>query len=321
MAPSAYISTTTLWLDKPTYLNYQDGTNPWVTAVTVNWGKMSELLRTRSFQLDIARRTQTLAPLVGSQTGEDTIGEVITKTITLSSGGDHILYITVQAPTAQLSYELGTALADAYQEKSASDRADQANLAVSYYQTQINSAQQQLQKSTQDLRRYVAAQAANADPTVDPSTQPIAASLLDPKLSGLQSSVQEAQSTVNTARAALLAAQQDVSVASEGQAAGFQIEEPAKMPTKPTRQLRKMIIYPIAALAAGLGLSGVILILLVSADRSARSELDLGNTMRVLGSVPSLDVKRVPKKLRGVATRRAIGSPAGMALPAARGSR
>jgi hypothetical protein len=71
----------------------------------------------------------------------------------------------------------------------------------------------------------------------------------------------------------------------------------------------------------GLGVSGVVLILLVAADRSARAEADLTAGLRVLGAVPSLSLKRVPKKLKGVATRRAIGAPAGMALPAARGTR
>jgi hypothetical protein len=93
------------------------------------------------------------------------------------------------------------------------------------------------------------------------------------------------------------------------------------MPTGPTRQLKKILVYPIAAAVAGLGLSSVLLVLFVAADRSARGESDIAPGLRLLGMVPSLTVKRVPKKLRGVATRRALGAAAGMALPAPRGAR
>ena len=43
---------------------------------------------------------------------------------------------------------------------------------------------------------------------------------------------------------------------------------------------------------------------------------DLPPGLRVLGSLPVLKVKRVPKQLRGVATRRAIGGVASTALTA-----
>ena len=67
-------------------------------------------------------------------------------------------------------------------------------------------------------------------------------------------------------------------------------------------------------------IAAVLLVLLVATDRSIRSETDLGPGIRSLGVVPLLQLKNVPKKLRAVATRRAIGATAGMALPAHSGA-
>jgi len=322
-APTAFDTTTTIWVDHPAYLSYQDGTSPWVTPSGNHKGRLTELLHTRAFEADVATRT-SLAPLVGTPVGEQRIDDLIVRSVTLANPGDHLLVVAVSAPTARLSYELCTALVAAYQEKSEADQADQTNLAVSYYQGRIAEADQQVTKTGQDLRRYLATKAANSDPTasLDPNSMgSIPAALLDPKLAALQASAQQAQSDVNNARGAQLAAQRDAAAAAQGQQLGWQILDAARVPSAPTRQLRKILVYPVAAAVAGLGLSGVLLVLFVAADRSARGETDLTPGLRLLGVVPTLGLKRVPKHLRGVATRRAIGAAAGMALPAAPGSR
>ena len=79
-------------------------------------------------------------------------------------------------------------------------------------------------------------------------------------------------------------------------------------------------MYPAAGLVAGLLLSGALLVLLVAADRSVRSERDLLPSARVVGAIPRLKLRRMPKKAGPDATRRAIGFVAGTALPAPRGA-
>jgi hypothetical protein len=87
--------------------------------------------------------------------------------------------------------------------------------------------------------------------------------------------------------------------------------------------LKKQLIFPIAGLVVGMGLSLVLLVLLVAGDRSVRSETDLPQGARVLGAVPQLNLKlkRLPKAARKDAMRRAIGFVAGTALPAPTGSK
>ena len=326
-APFTFDSYTTIWVDHPAYLNYQDGTNPWITPAQVQTDRMSEMLATRPFELDIAKRT-SLAPLIGNPAGEARIDELLKSTISLVRPGEHLIVVGIMAPNAQLSLELNNALVAAYQEKVQADLADQTALAISYYQSHIQDAQKQVATSDANLRRYLATQAANGDTsnfsstTTDPTgPSAISATLLDPKLGSLTTAVQQAQSDASSAQSALLAAEQDSAATLQGQQIGFQVLDPATLPTKPTRVLRKLLVYPIAALVSGLGLSAMLLVLFVAADRSARGESDLVPGLRLLGAVPSLKVKRVPKKLRPVATRRAIGAAAGMALSAPRGAR
>jgi capsular polysaccharide biosynthesis protein len=322
--PPVYETSVSVWIDRPAYLNTRDGTNAWVSAVQTQSGRLSELLRTRAFLTDVVQRT-SLAPLAGSPAGLTRLAEMITRDVTIGSAGtmagpattsEHLLVIRVQGATAQVAYELCKAIVDAYQEKTSADQADQAGVAVDFYTSRLQDSQQQLNKAGQDLRRYAAIVQSNSSETSQPdAASGLTAAMLDPKLGALQSNLQAAQLDVHNAQAALNQAQQDAMMAEQGQQFGFQVLDAPQVATAATAQIKKIIIYPIAALVVGLGLTGMLLVLLVASDRSVRSEQDLAPGLRVLGTVPMLQLKRVPKKLRSVATRRAMGAPAGMALP------
>jgi capsular polysaccharide biosynthesis protein len=328
--PPVYETTVSVWIDHPPLLNYNDGSSSWVSGVQNQSSRLSELLRTRAFMSDVASRT-SLAPLLNSSAGQTRVADLIARDVIIGGAAgaatpsvtDHLLVIRIQANTAQLSYELCKAIVDAYQEKSAADQTDQASVAVDFYQSQLQTAQQQLAKSTQDLRRYATAvQANNPDAAQASDAQGgLAAAMLDPKLGALQSNVQAAQLDVKNAQANLNQAQQSAMMSAQGQQYGFQVLDAPQLPTAATTQIKKIVIYPIAAAVVGLGLTAMLLVLLVASDRSVRSELDLSSGLRVLGIVPSLQLKRVPKKLRPGATRRAIGAAAGMALPASGGAK
>jgi uncharacterized protein involved in exopolysaccharide biosynthesis len=331
-------TTVSVWVDHPAYLSYKDDTtNTWVTGVQTQSSRLSELLRTRAFVVDVAQRT-SLAPLVGSTSGENRINELITRGVTVGApanttgpttstttpnASEHLLVIRVQAASAQVSYELCKAIVDAYQEKMAADQSDQASLAADFYQSRLQDAQTQMSKATSDLRRYVASHQADiADSTLsDPNQQGLTAAMLDPRLGALQDSVLASQNAVKSAQAALDQAQQEAMMSAEGQQYGFQVLDPATMPTVATPQTKKIVIYPVAALVAGLALTALLLMLFVASDRSVRADTDLAPGVRVLGTIPFLQVKRIPKKLRPVATRRAMGAAAGASLPAPGGAR
>jgi uncharacterized protein involved in exopolysaccharide biosynthesis len=322
LLPAQFDSSASIWVDRPSYLDFKDTSNPYQSPVQTQSSRLSDLLHTRAFVDDVASRT-SLAPLVGSVSGEERISELISRGVTIgatsdahAAASDHLLVLHVQASSAQLAYELCTAIVNAYQDKNTADLSDQASVAVDFYQSRLQDAQQNLNQASQNLRRYVAARQASDDGATDPTQGNLPATLLDPKLGELQSSFQQAQAGVNSAQTTLTQAQRDASASAQGQQLGFQVLDPPQLATIATPQFKKIIIYPIAALVVGLGLSALLVVLLVAGDRSIRSESDLSGHFRVLGTVPMLELKRLPKDLRAVGTRRAMGARAGTALPA-----
>jgi uncharacterized protein involved in exopolysaccharide biosynthesis len=322
--PPVYETAVGIWIDRPAYINYKETGNAWVSAVQSQSTRLGELLRTRAFQNDVANRT-SLAALTQTPQGQSRLADLMQKSIaiggatttTAAAASEHLMVVRVQTGSPQLSYELSKAIVDAYQEKTAADQADQTNLAVDFYKGRVQEAQQRLTKAQQDLRRY----AASKPDELSQDQNSALAAMLDPRLGSLQTAVQSAQLDFNNAQGILAQSQQDAAAAAQGDTYGFQVLDPPQLPTAPTPQIKKMIIYPVAAAVVGLALSGMLLVLFVAADRSVRTETDLLPGLRVLGGIPNLDLKRVPKQLRPVATRRAIGAYAGAALPSPGGAR
>jgi hypothetical protein len=325
-APVYYEAWTGIWVDRPTYLSFsQAGWNNYATPAQNQTNALNEQLRTRSFMMDIARRTQ-LAPLIGNPKGEDRILTIFNNGLTITPTGEHLLVLHFRADTAKLSYDLLNATVDAFKEGAATDRVNQASLAISFYQSQLQDAQDQVNKLTSTARQYVAANprlgslSPQSGQQIDP-VLPVTAT--DPQLADLMGQLQFQQKEVDRIRGALSQAQFDASAGLEGQELGFQVIDAAQIPAAPTRALKKQLIIPIAGLVGGLALSAVLMVLLVASDRAVRSEGDLPTNARILSVMPQLKLKlrRIPKSARRDAMRRAIGFAAGTALPAPGGSK
>jgi uncharacterized protein involved in exopolysaccharide biosynthesis len=325
-APVYYEAWTGVWVDRPQYLAYsQAGWNIYASPAQNQSNALNEQLRTRSFMMDIAKRTQ-LAPLVGNQRGEDRILTIFNNGLTITPNGEHLLVLHFRADTPKLAYDLLNATVDAFKEGAATDRVNQASLAISFYESQLQDRQDQLGKLTASARQYVAANPRLGSLSPQPGSQidpvlPVTAT--DPQLADLMGQIQFQQTEVARLRSQLEQARFDASAGLEGQDLGFQIIDPAQVPPAPTRALKKQLIFPIAGLVGGFALSAVLLVLLVTGDRSVRSEGDLPTSARVLSVMPQLNLKlrRIPKAARKDAMRRAIGFAAGTALPAPGGSK
>jgi uncharacterized protein involved in exopolysaccharide biosynthesis len=333
-APIYYESWAGIWVDKPQYLAYSDF-SPYSSPASQQSNRLVEVMRTRSFITDIAKRT-SLAPLVGNSRGEERINSIIGTGFTMIPNGDHLLVLHFRADSPRLAFDMLNAIIDTFRENAATDRVNQASLAISFYQGRLQTAQEELKQTTTSVRQYVSANPALASLNLDRSgsctvTQGggcvndffLPPQQSDPQLADMMGKLKSNQAQVEALRAALETAQFDASAGLEGQELGFQTIDPPQLPTGPTRALRKQLVYPIAGLVAGMALSLVILVLFVTADRSVRSESDLPEGARLLGAVPQLNLKlkRLPKSARRDAMRRAIGFVAGTALPAPTGSK
>jgi uncharacterized protein involved in exopolysaccharide biosynthesis len=321
--PAYYESVSGVWVQNPTYLDVK-GTPAFTSAAVSQSNQISELLHTRAFMIDVVNRT-SLAPLLQTRSGEARVQDLIDKgvMVTAVAGGTHLITIRTRFSTAQVAVQVAQAIIDAYKQRMSDDQLNQSGVAISFFQSQLQSAQDDLTKASQAYSQYAIAMgyASAGDGTpLSPDAQSMAS--VDSTFADLQATQKFAQQQVEQSRAALQSAEQSSAAAAQGADVGFEVLDPPQLPTAPTPQLKSILVFVLAALVIGLGISGTLLVLLVAGDRSVRRESDLQPPVRVLGVVPALRVKqRLPKPVRSAATRRAIGFAAGTALPAPKGAK
>jgi uncharacterized protein involved in exopolysaccharide biosynthesis len=314
MTPLYYEGWTAVWIGQPAYIAATDQANPYLSPAQNQANRMTELLKTQSFLTDVARRT-SLAPLTGSTVGQERLQALVLGQISMQPSGNNLLAIRYRSTTQQLTLQVLQALIDAYTEKTANDRTSQGTLAISFYESRVQATQDQAKQSADAVRRYVQASRLSIDPSVSGDLTGLdTAATTDPQLKQLQSQAEFDQKQLDDARASLDKARFQVDAADQGQDLSFQVIDPPRIPTGASRDVKKLIIAPIAALLVGLIGSGVLLVIILASDRSIRSETDLVPPVRVLGIVPKLKLKRVPKRDRSTAIRRAIGFAGGSSL-------
>ena len=314
-----YESAAGVWVERPTYIPAAEDWNRYVSPAQNQHSKLTEMLRTRAFVEDVARRT-TLAPLLATNEGREELAEYLQRSISAVATGSKLLTIRVRADSPDIAYEVINATLNAFRDRSANDRANQTSMVIAFYEGQVKNAEDELTRARDGLRRYLAANPRYAQ--VDPSSRTVGQSLnlpvaaIDPVLSDLIRAQENAQKEQERLRGLLDQAQFDSQASLEGGDAAFQVIDQPVLPTSSQRERRRLIIFPTAALLVGLIVGAALLIILTVADRSARWPEDLDKVGKVIGIVPRMDV-RVPRKaLPTGATRKAIGFVAGTALPA-----
>ncbi len=301
---SRYEARAGVWVERPTYLSSTDEFERFSTPAQSQANRLSELFRTRAFESDVARRTR-LALLAESEEGVEQLQRLFTNDLEVATQGNHLVVIRFRADSAELSNSVVSAIVDAFKEKAHADRLAQADLAISFYAQRVKEVEQKLVASQGALRAFV-----SANPRSSGN------GLIDLQLSELQRTVERDRLDVDGARGSLEQARLDSAASLKGQELGFQVIDPPSLPPSPSRPpLRRLLLLPAVALLLGLGVSAGILALFIAGDRSVRSAADLPAGTRLLGTVPYLRPRNVP---RGAAhaTRRAVGFAAGAALQA-----
>jgi uncharacterized protein involved in exopolysaccharide biosynthesis len=307
ISPPYYEASAGIWVDRPDYLTYNDNWNQYITPAQNQSGALTELLKSRSFQTNVARRT-SLAPLADTNEGQKQLDTLFQKRLYVFANGAHLLELHFRAPTPQLALEMTNAAVSAFRETASAQRVNQANLATTFYQARLQSTEDQLSKSTDAVRRYIAANprlsAIDANAGAGATTAArlgLPAAAVDPTLADLLRQLDADQKSVDRASQSLEQARYDSAAAIEGQQLGFQLIDAPKLPTELSYERKKIGAYVAAGLLAGLGISATLLMLLTAADRSVRYEAELAALVPgtpVLGSVPLMSMNRLPKTLR-----------------------
>ena len=315
-----------IWVDRASFVATSDGWDQYLTPAQNQNTRLVDLLRTRAFRSEIARRT-SLRQLAGSVVGDEQIRLYFDRNLATVASGRNVLTIRARGQTPQLAVEFVNAVVEAFRERSFNDQTNRASMTIAFYEGQFQKVNEELTAANDALRRYVAANPRLT--TIDPERGAAATTAsrlglppiaIDPKLAELIRQVESAEQDADRLRGLVERARFEASAGEEGQQLGFQLVDPAPMPTQQIVERRHMVIYPAAAVAAGLAISGALLVMLFVTDRSARSARDFDPQLRVLGTIPHLQIKRLPKQAGPHATRRAIGYVAGAALPAPAGA-
>jgi uncharacterized protein involved in exopolysaccharide biosynthesis len=319
-----YETTAGVWAERPAYVPVTDESSRYVTPAQFQQARLNELLQTRAFLEDVARRT-SLAPLLNTDQGREDVVVYLQRAIYPLPSGNKLLGIRVRADDPDLAMEIINATLTTFRERSANERAAQSSSAISFYEGQLKNASDDRDKAQDALRRYVAANprlAADAaaltgsGSSSTSTSSRLQAATLDPQLSELSKRLDAAEREVDRLRQLAEQARFDASAAIDGSDSSLQVVDAPIYPTRPQRERRRFLIFPAAAVAIGGLVSALLLMSLTATDRSARSSADLRNVGRVIGVVPRMGLRKLPRRAGPDTTRRAIAFVAGTTLPA-----
>ena len=312
--PPQYEAQAGVWVERATYLSSaSDELTRYLPPASVQRGRLMELLLTRSFVNAVVSGTP-LGAVAATPSGAAEIDQIFTRDFDVIQNGDHFLVIRFRSVESATAAAVVNAVVDEFRKRLSEDRRTQAQLAISFYQTLLGDSQAALTTARSDLSKYLSG---NPKVALTLAQNGIEVARLDPQFAELQGRVDTASRDADNARSSLQAAQLDVSAANKSDALGLQIVDPTIVSASPTRQLKKMLVYPIAALLVGLVLSAGLLMLFTLLDHSVRSLTDLATDTPILGIIPRFETR--PLHVSGAhPTRRALASVAGAPLPGKR---
>lgn len=316
--PAQYEASAGMWVEQATYLSYStDDINRYLPPSQNQKNRLVELMQTKSFVADIAQKTK-LAPLAAAPDGDAQLKEIFSRDFDVSANGDHLLTFRFRAEDRDLAVAVLDSTVAVFKSRAASDRYGQAQVAIAFYQARLTDSESALASARTALAKYLAD---NPSVAATVSRAGIQVASVDPQFAEFQRRVDASQRDADAATASLDKAELDVSAGEQGLELGFRIVDPVEASLSPSRQLKKVLIYPIVAILAGLTLSAALLLLFALSDHSIRSLADFGPETVILGVLPPLRPKGVARRAGPDATRRAVGYLAGSVSPLASGDR
>jgi uncharacterized protein involved in exopolysaccharide biosynthesis len=316
--PAQYEASAGMWVEQATYLSYStDDINRYLPPSQNQKNRLVELMQTKSFVADIAQNTK-LAPLAAAPGGDAILRGIFSRDFDVSANGDHLLTFRFRAEDRDLAVAVLSSTVAVFKNRAASDRFGQAQLAITFYQSRLTDTEKTLASARTALAKYLAE---NPSVAATLNRAGIQVASVDPQFADFQRRVDASQRDADAARSSLDKAVLDVSAGEQGLELGFRIVDPVEASPSPSRQLKKVLIYPIIAILAGLSLSAALLLLFALSDHSIRSLADFAPETVILGVLPPLRPKGVGRRLGPDATRRAIGYVAGSAISLTRTNR
>ena len=310
--PPQYEASAGVWVERATYLTYStDDLGRYLTPAQNQRNRLVELMQTRSFLAAIARKT-SLNAVLSAPNGDEMLAQSFARDFDVLAAGDHLLVLHFRMVDQIAAAEVLNAVVDEFKTRAAADRYAQGQVAIALLQSRLTDADAALSAARSDLAKYV-----SANPSVGTiiAKGGIESAKVDPQFAEIQRTVESSQREADTARNLLASARLDVSAGVQGDELSFRVTDQTQVSSTASRQLKKVIVYQIAALVAGLVVSASLLLLFALSDHSVRSMIDLGPDAVILGVLPRLQPSGIARRPGPGATRRGIGYSAGTVLP------
>ena len=307
-SPPQYEASAGVWVERATYLTYSsDDLGRYLTPAQNQRNRLVELMQTRSFLATVARKT-ALNAYVGAPSGDEELARVFAQNFDILAVGDHLLALHFRWADQAGARDVLDAVIVEFKARAAADRYAQGQVAIVLLQSRATDADKTLSDARAALARYV-----TANPSIGNTIAKsgIESAKIDPQFADLQRTVESAQREADTAQNLLASARLDVSTGAQGDELSFRVTDPTQVTATASRQLKKVLIYPVIALIGGLVLSALLLLLFAASDHSVRSLADLGPETLILGVLPNLRPEGGARIAGPMATRRAIGYTAG----------
>lgn len=306
--PAQYEAQAGMWVEQPTYLNYStDDINRYLSPAANQRNRLVELMQTKSFLAEIVGAT-SLASVLAAPGGDDALRQIFARDFEAVTSGDHLLSLRFRSEDRDEAAAVLTSMVAKFKDRAINDRYAQAQVAIAFYQSRLTEAESALTGARKNLASYLAANPALAASLSRPGDT---SARTDPVYAEAQRQVDALQKDADAASNSLEAAQLDVAAGLKGLELAFRLVDPVTPSATASRQLKKILIYPIVALVLGVLLSAGLLAMFALSDGSVRSLADLGPDAVVLGVLPHLRVKGAARRPGQAAIRRAIGFVAG----------
>jgi uncharacterized protein involved in exopolysaccharide biosynthesis len=310
--PPQYEAQAGMWVEQATYLSYStDDINRYLSPAVNQRNRLVELMQTRSFLAEVAGKT-ALASIADAPGGDDVLRALFARDFEVTTSGDHLLSLRFRAEDREVATSVLSAMVEKFKARAASDRYGQAQVAITFYQSRLTEADTELASARSQLAKYLSDNPALAAAIAKSGTD---TARFDPQFAEAQRRVESSQGDANLARGSLERAELDVAAGIKGLDFGFRIVDTVQASTSPSRQLKKILLYPVVALVAGLVLGAAMLLWFALSDHSVRSLADLGPEVIILSVLPRLRPRGVARGAGEGVARRAVGFLAGANLP------
>jgi capsular polysaccharide biosynthesis protein len=303
--PRGYVAGATLWTDRRIPADSAIGTAPGSDVPSAGqMALLTSLLASRNFMMLVAQDSPLADRIQGPQLDVDLALARLAATVSVATPGPQVMAIVVRQPSPELATGVASAVVRQFMREEERRIRARATAQITYDKQQLSAASKAVRTAEAALLAYT-----RTHPGAGQSRQPTSAdTTLNSAETSLVGALALAQQNYSEAAKAY-----NASTAAYTQANTAALEV-LDQPNQAFPQGRKKIVIfcAVGGLLAGLSISVVALLLLVTRDRAVRDEADLQQALglRVVGTIDEFS-KRRRLAFAGKSTDLTAGLPKG----------